>query len=552
MHHKLPQIEGSLCGPGGPFELVEEFVLGERLRVFRHRASSLRNLLEASAAFGSREYIVCGDRRLTYADHLRAVASVAQTLQQRYGVGKGDRVGILAANHPEWIVTFWAAVSLGAVAVGLNGWWVTDEILYALEDAAPKVLVADRRRLSRLERTRLPIPSIEIESEFDILLAGDQAALPRTAIGEDDPACILYTSGTTGRPKGVVNSHRNILALVGIQSFHGLRAFLIREQPPPSSPAMLVTSPLFHVSGLYAGAVICLATGIKSVWMQGRFDPVRAMRLIQAERVTNWGPMGTVAYRFVNHPEVGQFDLSSVTGFGSGGAPMASDLQERLCRVFPAARGSSALGYGLTECTALATLNFGEEVLRMPWSAGRSLPTVEVEIRDPSGRHLPEGEEGEICIRGPTVMLGYWRRPVETQQAIASGRWLRTGDIGRIEEGHLIINSRARDLILRGAENISPQEIESRLLEHPQIEEAAVIGVDHEELGQEVKAVVVPKSDTAPDVRGLQAWVAEKLAYYKVPAHWEIRRAPLPRNAVGKIMKHLLREGARSPFTEDE
>ena len=553
MPGNVREIERSLCGPGGPFETVEESVLGERLQVFRHRATSLKSLLELSASFGARDYIVYEDRRLTYVDHLRAVVSTAQALQQRYGVRKGDRVAILAANNPEWIITFWATVSLGAVAVGLNGWWVGEEILHGLEDSRPRVLVADRKRLDRISGARLSIPVVEIEHDFTALLSDfPGGALPSSPLAEDDPACILYTSGTTARPKGVINTHRNILGLIGIQTFHGLRALLSRGTPPPAIPAMLVTSPLFHVSGLYAGAVISLATGIKSVWMKGRFDPVRAMRLIQDERVSNWGPMGTVAHRFAHHPQVGAYDLSSVASFGSGGAPMSRQLQERLCQVFPAARDSAAVGYGLTECTALATLNFGEELRERPHSAGRPLPTVELEIRDPHGRPVREGEEGEICLRGPTIMLGYWQRPDETRQTLAAGRWLRTGDIGRCEGGTLVINSRARDLILRGAENISPAEIESRLLEHPQVAEAAVVGVDHEELGQEVKAVVVPQAGAVLAPGQLHAWVAERLAYYKVPAHWEIRREPLPRNAVGKVMKHFLSEDARNPFTEDE
>ena len=314
---------------------------------------------------------------------------------------------------------------------------------------------------------------------------------------------------------------------------------------------MLVTSPLFHVSGLYAGAVITLATGIKSVWMKGRFDPVKAMQVIQNEKVTNWGPMGTVAYRFANHPHVKNYDLTSVASFGSGGAPMPKELQDRLREVFPQAADSAALGYGLTECTALATLNFGEEFMQKPHASGRPLPTVHVEIRDMNGAPQGEGVDGEIYIRGPVVMLEYWRRPEETAQSLVSGRWLRTGDIGRFEDGHLVINSRARDLILRGSENIYPVEIENRLFAHPGVAEAAVVGVEHDELGQEVKAVVVPCAGVSVNTDELAAWVGETLSYYKVPSHWEIRQAPLPRNAVGKIMKHLLEGQEDNPFTEE-
>ncbi len=549
---KILEIEEALCGPGGFFEMEEAEVLGERMLVFKNRARSLRTLIQGSANFGDKEYIVYGERRITYAAHLEAVASVAKALHDQYGVVKGDRVAILAANNPEWIITFWATVSLGAIAVGLNGWWVADEIVYGLQDSQPKLLVGDERRLARLEGVQVSVPIVSVESDFGELLQYDAgASLSAEPIAEDDPACILYTSGTTGRPKGVVNSHRNIVAVTGIQMFHGLRMLQCRGIAPPESPTSLVTNPLFHVSGLYAGAVIALATGIKSVWMPGRFDPVEAMELIRNEGVTNWGPMGTVAYRFVNHPDVGGYDLSSVTTIGSGGAPMSRELQDRLRQVFPAASDSLALGYGCTECTALATLNFGDEFRNKPHSSGRCFPTVQVEIRDAAGRAVEEGVDGEIFVRGPVVMLEYWQLPEETKKTILPGRWLCTGDIGRYEDGELVINSRARDLIIRGSENVYPAEIEQRLQAHPKVAETAVVGVEHEELGQEVKAIVVPASDATLDTDELAAWVSESLAYFKVPAHWEIRADPLPRNAVGKVMKHLLDGDRENPFTED-
>ena len=549
---EILRIEEALYGPDGPFALEESVVLGERIKVFKNRASSLRFLIEVSAFFGEKEYIIYEDRRVTYAEHLRAVASVAKALQDKYGIGKGDRVAILSANNPEWIVTFWATVSLGAIAVGLNGWWVADEIVYGLEDSKPKLLIGDEKRLERLDGRPVPVPTVQIERDFEHLWNYDTgASLCTEPIAEDDPACILYTSGTTGRPRGVVNSHRNIIALAGIQIFHGLRTLQCRSLAPPEAPTSLVTSPLFHVSGLYAGAVIALSTGIKSVWLKGRFDPIRAMQLIQDEGITNWGPMNTVAYRFVNHPRVGDYDLSSLTSVGSGGAPMAKELQDRLRQVFPNASDSTALGYGLTECTALATLNFGEELKEKPHSSGRPLPTVQIEIRDPAGEPVDEGSDGEIHIRGPNVMLEYWRRPSDTQSTILPGRWLRTGDIGRLEAGHLVINSRARELILRGSENIYPAEIENRLLAHPEVAEAAVVGVEHEEFGQEVKGIVVSRPNATFSPKDLAGWVGETLAYYKVPTHWEIRTDPLPRNAVGKVMKHLLDRKGINPFAED-
>jgi acyl-CoA synthetase (AMP-forming)/AMP-acid ligase II len=496
------------------------------------------------------------------------VASLAGALRDRYGIGHGDRVAILAANGPEWIQAFWATVSLGAVCVGLNGWWVRDEILTGIEDADPKLLIGDRKRLARVDGAPLRVPVLEIESELEALASADPGAtLPDTPIGEDDPATILYTSGTTGRPKGAVGTHRAILALARLQTFHGMRMFLLAatrgQLPAPESraaappPCNLVATPLFHVSGLYTGVVTGLASGIKTVWTTGRFDPRKVMALIERERVTSWGPMGTMVHRVVHHPEVGRYDLSTITGIGSGGAPIAPALLARMREVFPNARAALGIGYGLTESGGLATLNWGEELEARPGSVGRPVPTVEVAIRDLDGKPVPDGVEGEVWIRSPLVMREYWRRPRETAEALAPGRWLRTGDVGRLDQdGHLHLNSRRRDLIFRGAENVYPVEIEHCLESHPDVAEAAVVGVPHEELGQEVRAIVVARDGLGEAAlaalpEALARWCAERLAYFKVPAHWQVRCEPLPRNATGKVLKRVLTEGATSPFVDE-
>jgi acyl-CoA synthetase (AMP-forming)/AMP-acid ligase II len=538
--------------------MAVEDVLGTRMPVFRNRLRSLRALLEQSAAQGEKEYLVHADRRITYAEHLRVVASVARALHERFGVGKGDRVAILAANCPEWIVAFWATQALGAVAVGLNGWWAGDEIVQGVRDCDPKVLIADRKRLERVRAGSLGVPVVEIESAFEKLWNHDrEATLPDVAIDEDDPAAILYTSGTTGRPKGAVNTQRNILALLALQFFHGARMMVAAAADgrvpsgPPRPTCALVTTPLFHVSGLYTGGVMMLASGAKTVWRDGRFDPEDVMRLIEREQVTSWGPMGTMAYRVVHHRDVAKYDLSSVTSVGSGGAPTSPELQEKIRATFPSARASFGLGYGLTECTALATLSYGEDLARHPHSAGRPLPTVKIEIRDSSGRVLPEGVTGEIHVQSPLVMAGYWRNPQASAQSILADRWLCTGDVGKLEDGRLYINSRARDLILRGAENIYPVEIEQCLEAHPDVLEAAVVGVDHEELGQEVKAIVVLRAGARATPERLSAWVADTLAAFKVPAHWELRSVALPRNATGKVLKNVLTGTAENPFVAE-
>lgn len=548
---KSEQIDAQLLGPGGPFALAEEPVLGERMTVFGNRPRSLRAYVEQSLTFGDAEYLVFGDRRITFAEHTRAVASVAKVFHERYGIGKGDRVAILAANCPEWIVAFWATVSLGAIAVAINGWWTGTEIRYALEDAEPKLLVADRKRLARLGGQDPGMPVVEIESEFDALWRHDPgASLPAITIAEDDPATILYTSGTTGRSKGAVQSHRNVIACVMATCCNGMRTMMLQPPPgPPLPPCQFVTSPLFHVSGLYTSAILYLATGIRSVWSVGRFDPVEAMRIIEREKVTAWGVMATLVWRVINHPDFGTYDLSSLRTIGNGGGPTPPELLRRMQQDLPCAM--PAIGYGLTESGALATIINGSDWLAHPESVGRPLPTVGIEIRDLAGRVLPEGKEGEIYIRSPLVMLEYWRRPEATAETIVAGRWLRSGDIGRMVDGRLYLASRRRDLIIRGGENVYPVEIENRLAEHPDVQEIAVIPVPHPELGQEVKAVVVPRQGATLDAAALATFVGETLARFKVPSRWEIRSAPLPRNATGKVLKQVLMGEGESQFTEE-
>jgi acyl-CoA synthetase (AMP-forming)/AMP-acid ligase II len=562
MTHLVPpdatDIDRQLLGPGGLFELEEADVFGERMTVFKNRTRNLRALIENARNFGDKEYFAFTDgeswRRFTFAEHERLVASTAAVLRDEYGVGKGDRVAILGANSPEWIVTFWATVGLGAIAVGLNGWSTGPEIQYGVADSDPKLLVADARRLARLEGADPGVPVVEIETGFDPLWhAHTDAPLPDAPIAEDDPVLILYTSGTTGRPKGAVHTHGNIGALLAMTFFHGARGFMASPPPADALPTcQLMTSPLFHVSGLHTGAVAFMATGVRSVWLTGRFDPLVAARVIEQERCTGWSITETVLHRMVNHPDIGKYDTSSLRQIGGGGSPVSPSLQRRTREVFPNAGRAMGLGYGLTECTALATVCSGQELIDHPLSCGKPLPTVELEIRDfDTGEPLPEGAEGEVCIRSPGVMLGYWRNPEATAAAIGPGRWLRTGDIGRLDDGRLYLSSRRRDLILRGAENVYPIEVEKAIEDHPDVAEVAVFGVDDAEFGQAVKAVVVPRAGRALDVEDLRAFTAAAISYYKVPTQWEIRLEPLPRNASGKLTKEPLRTGAASTFVEE-
>jgi acyl-CoA synthetase (AMP-forming)/AMP-acid ligase II len=555
----VARVEAQLLAPGGAFEVVDADVMGVTMPVFKNGIGTLRDLLLKSADYGDKPYVLFTDgvqeRLITHDEHLRLVASVAAALRDQYGVGQGDRVALLGANCPEWIIAFWATISLGAVAVGLNGWSTGPEIRYFVDDCEPKVLIADAKRIERLEGADPGVPVVVMERDFAALEQhAPDAPLADITVDADDPAIILYTSGTTGRPKGAVNTHRNLASYLMLAFYGGAKSMMLAQpsNDPTFPPCQLISSPLFHVSGLHAGAVMMMASGIKSVWLMGRFDPAVVMQIIERERCTGWSFTETVLHRMVNHPDIGKYDLTSVTTVGGGGSPVSESLLNRTREVFPSARTSLGVGYGQTECAALATMNNGQELIDFPEAVGRPLPTVQLEIRDPDGNALAEGEEGEVVLRGPMVMPGYFRRPEANAETITPDRWLRTGDIGRMEGGRLYLSSRKRDLIFRGGENVYPVEIEKHIENHHDVEECAVIGVDHPELGQTVKAVMVATPGHEIDIESVRAWCAAELSYYKVPEHWEVRAEPLPRNAAGKILKDKVRDAnANTGFIEE-
>ena len=545
------EVIRELTGPGGPFELTTEEVLGQPAAVFATRMRSLRELMASTADFADREFLVLEDQRLTF-DHFISQVAAAAAAMGRRGVGHGDRVAVFAANCPEWVVSFFAATSLGAIVSAYNGWWTADEVAYATSLSQPKLMIADRPRLERAGTGRSDLACIVIEDHWDSFIAsgaGTSLADIDGPLAEDDPAVILFTSGTTGRPKGAVASHRGLIGFVQSTMLNGAVRMMaeMRANPPgeddraPGQAVTLGTSPLFHVSGLYGTTLIAMATGGKIVYRRGRFDPTAVLRLIQDEGITAFAALGSIGSRLATHPNFGEFDTSSVVNVGFGGAPASPATQDLMRRAFPNAAHAVGMGYGSSESVAVVAATGGVEYQDRPTSCGQVAIGFEAEIRGPDGQPLPAGQEGDIWCRSAYTMLEYWNDPEATAEAIDAKRWLNTGDIGRFDDdGYLYINSRARDMILRNAENIYPIEIEYRLDAHPSVAESAVFGVDHPEMGQEVKAVVVPAGDAPADPDDLAAWCQEVLAPYKVPTLWEIRAAPLPRNAAGKVVKREL------------
>jgi long-chain acyl-CoA synthetase len=576
----IADIRAQLTGPGGPFEIVTEQIDGHEIKVFKERFPNLRVVAQFAAAHGDKEFLVYGDRRITFSDFLAASNSVSNALLDA-GVGRGDRVAVLAQNCPEWCMAFWGTVDIGAVLVGLNGWWNTDEIVYGLEDSGAKVLVVDAKRYARiadavdgidtLERVYLTdadpadisggAPSPKLAS-FDELLGAPTAAFPEVDIDEADHAVIFYTSGTTGRPKGAISTHRSMVANLQNTVFLLTAGSMAQAAaadggpdggaslaPAGGQPVALFTAPLFHVAGCHSTLVVGMMGGIRLVMLEGKFDPVTALSLIESEQVTLWTAVPTMVWRVCEAPERHDYDTSTVTSVSFGGSPSADEMQRRVRETFPNLKATTN-AYGLTESSSAATALTGEDCLRKPDSVGLPMPTVDIAIAAPDGTHLRPGETGEVLLRGPIIMPGYWNKPEATASTVIDG-WLHTGDVGHLDdEGYLYITDRAKDMLIRGGENIYCVEIENRLVEHDAIADAAVIGVPHDSLGEEVKAVIEVAPGTDPSDGEIQEWVAMTLAPYKVPTYIERWDGKLPRNASGKLLKNVLRGEGHVSFAE--
>ena len=575
----LAEVRAQLTGPGGPFEVVTEEVLGRPMQVYKDRMPSLRAIPEAAIGRGDDTFLVHGDRTYDFRGFVEQTNGLARALSDRCAIRPGDRVAVLSQNNPEWCLTFWATVSMGAILVGLNGWWKADEILYGLQDSGAKVLVADAKRFERVADRLDEAPDLTHVLLIDVgpddfpnavasgvklqrlddLGVEPSDAFPDTPIAEDDAAVIFYTSGTTGKPKGAISTHRSMIANLQNTLFSTLAGAMANPEAGSAlassgAPTVsLLTSPLFHVSGCHSNLVVGLLAGVRLVIPEGRFDPVQVLRLIAANQVTVWATVPTMVWRVCEHPARHDYDTASVTTVAFGGSPSADELQRKVAETFPNVRSTSN-AYGLTETSSVATVISGSDAKRKPHSVGPAVPTVELRIMDAAGQVLAVGETGEVCVRGPILMKGYWNKPEATAEAIDGDGFLHTGDIGHLDdEGYLTITDRKKDMIIRGGENIYCVEIENRLVDHPAIADAAVIGVPHAELGEEVKAVVqvAPGAEgEAPTADDVRRWVAAELADFKVPAHVELRTEPLPRNASGKLLKNVLRGEGEVSFVE--
>jgi long-chain acyl-CoA synthetase len=571
------------------FEMEELTIRGVPTRTWKSAPATLRSVLELSSLHGDKDFLVYEDERVSFAEHFRIAASLGHALAERFGIKKGDRVAIAMRNLPEWVMAFWASISVGAVVVPINAWWTGPELTYGLFDSGSSVVFVDEEREARIrphlgelpdlravivtseehletggrrtpvgsvvERDGLdPVPVVPFAEAVGTPVEG--VTLPPADIDPDDDATIFYTSGTTGRPKGAVGTHRNsasnLMNLFFVATVGSARRSGGVDTEPGTQNANLLSVPLFHATGCHATLVTNTAAGGKLVMMH-HFNPERALELIERERITIFGGVPTMVMQVIDSPDFAKRDVTSVKSISYGGAPCPPDLVRRITEHFPA--GSPGNGYGLTETSAMTTMNNGNDYIRKPTSVGPPSPVCDVAVvpEDYEGAEPPVGQSvdpertGELWIKGPNVVRGYWNRPEETQAAFSQG-WLHTGDVARIdEEGFVHIVDRAKDMIIRGGENVYCVEVEAALFEHPAVSDCAVIGVPHPVLGEEVGAVVVlrPGEDVGADELG--RFVKERLAGFSVPTRFWFRAEPLPRNPAGKALKRELRTELLGP-----
>jgi long-chain acyl-CoA synthetase len=549
------QAVSELTSEGGAFALHDVEIGGQTLPVFDRTPPSLRSLF-AGLRTRPRDdvYLVYEDERLGFGDVADRIDATAALLVDRYGITKGDRVAIGMRNYPEWVTTFAAVTSVGAIAVALNAWWTSDELAYGLRDSGARLLVADRERVERVAPLLDDLPELRVVAvradgalpprvdRFEEVVV-DGAPVPDTEIDPDDDAIILYTSGTTGEPKGAVSTHRAVLsALMGFACRSIVNGIMTSDQPKEKSrypTSYILVVPLFHVTGLVPVMLGSMLGGSKLVIMY-KWDPERALELIERERITTFVGVPTMSWDLLESPDFDARDTSSLASVGGGGAPAPPELVRRIDANF--SRGRPSIGYGMTETNAYGPQNIGDDYVRKPSSAGRAVPIMQVRVADEEGREVPRGEVGEIQFRGANLIRGYWNNAEATDASFVDG-WLHTGDLGRMDdEGFIYVEDRAKDMVIRGGENIYCAEVEAVIYEHPGVYEAAVFGIPHDRLGEELVAAVVVRDGEVLDPAELQRHVGERLAAFKVPSKVVLVDGRLPRGATGKIQKRDLRD----------
>ena len=562
----------SLTSPGAPFELVDATVRGIPCRVFKHAPAAVAQLYRAARAHDSKLLAVLGEEHLSYVEVFARAALLAEHLSAAEALQAGEFVGLALANGPDWLVAFIAVSSLGAVPVLLNSRGAPDEIDHGLASTHCRLVVADARRALRLgdvQQRLAGVRGVAIEDAADALPAGWSRFDPKAALGtqppgpvadrlpcvlaaEDAPAMVLFTSGTTGRAKGAVLSHRAVMTalwanqlsatLVGMRMAARLGIDLATLAAHAPQACTLLVYPLFHTSGCHSVFLTNLLRGGRVVFMP-RWSAEEALRLIAREKVTSLPGVPTMLWDLLHSPALAAADTSSLNNVSTGGQGLPANLVAAVQAAFP--KVVMGTGYGLTETCGMVTLTVGEEFLEHRQTAGKPVPTVEMRLVDEAGQAVAGGEPGEVCVRGASLFLGYCSVD-GVDPSLDSEGWFRTGDVGVLDaHGFLSIVDRRKDMVISAGENIYCAEVERALSTHPDVVEVAALGVPDERLGERMVAVVLPRPGSAlaaGDVAGLLGpHVAAQLADYKVPREFRVVAETLPRNALGKVMKAQLR-----------
>ncbi len=566
----IEQAHKLMAAPGTMLEVGEEEIRGIHMKVWKNAPPTLREVYALGAAWGPRDHLVFEDERATIAAFQAAASKFAHQLIAD-GVKPGDRVAVIMRNLPEWPVAFWGGVLAGAIVTPLNAWWTGPELEYGLKNSGTSLAIMDVERYERVRehidncpdirkiyvsRSREEIADPRVARLENIIGAtNDWSAIPPRAPPDipakpEDDVAIFYTSGTTGSPKGAVVSHRNIISNMFNSASAQARAFLRRGEAPPApdpnapQKSFLISVPFFHATGCFAIMIPSLMTGSKIV-MQRRWDCDQALPLIEKERITHFGGVPTIAWQVLEHPKINDYDLSSVEGVSYGGAPAAPELVNRIKARFPNAQPGQ--GWGMTETSATAVSNGAEDYMRKPASTGVPSATGEVKIVSLEGVELGRNEVGELWYKGPIVVRGYWQNEKATKETFIDG-WIKTGDLAKIDdEGFIYIVDRAKDMLIRGGENIYCVEVENALYDHPAVMDAAVIGRPHLQLGEEPLAVVHLKPGASATSDELRHFCAQKIAAFKVPVEVIFWPETLPRNANGKIVKTELKKQIENP-----
>ncbi len=551
-----------LTSPGAPFAWSVQDVRGVPTRTYDSAPPSLLAVWQGSAAHGEADYLVYGDERITYADAHRIVGSVTAYLQSR-GVQKGDRVAIAMRNYPEWVLAYWAIVAAGAAVVGMNAWWTGAEMEYGLLDSEPKLLVCDDQRLATLKphletvRAKNPLELLVVRSSGDLpegsgrwesaLEASADAAVHPEMDPEDD-VCIFYTSGTTGFPKGAAMTHRGVVSNLLNLAFWGTASAMARPNPKNANVeapkekkqgTTLLAVPFFHVTGCNCCIHPVTMTGGRIILMY-KWNAGEALEVIEREKVDTFTGVPMMSRELVEHPDFASRDTSTLASLGGGGAAVQPDLVDKIEKKLK--RGRPGTGYGLTETCGVISMNSGDYFLDRPKSVGPPLPVIEAKVVGEDGESVPEGQVGELLVLGPNNVRGYLNKPEATAEAFPDG-WFRTGDLATLDDaGFISIVDRAKDMVLRGGENIYCAEVEAALFDHPAVKECAVFAVPHDRFGEVPGVAVVCKPGQSVTEEALREHAGARIASFKVPETFWFLEEDLPRNANGKFLKRALKD----------